>query len=141
MYGQEINISMVYEEKQSKELFLSNDTQYVFPYKFYSVLNFKRFNFQLIVVWFFFSGNKSSSATGRRGKAFRTNNSRNRIFPPPPNVQETNFDCANYEFPGLYADTEANCEVSDIIFSNVFGRVMSKYNNTRVSQVTENKKS
>ena len=47
MYGQEINISMVYEEKQSKELFLSNDdTQYVFPYK--------RFNFQLIVVWFFF---------------------------------------------------------------------------------------
>ena len=141
MYGQEINISMVYEEKQSKELFLSNDTQYVFPYKFYSVLNFKRFNFQLIVVWFFFAGNKSSSATGRRGKAFRTNNSRNRIFPPPPNVQETNFDCANYEFPGLYADTEANCEVSDIIFSNVFGRVMSKYNNTRVSQVTENKKS
>ena len=55
MYGQEINISMVYEEKQSKELFLSNDdTQYVFPYKFYSVLNLKRFNFQLIVVWFFF---------------------------------------------------------------------------------------
>ena len=108
-----------------------------------SVLNVKGFNFQLIVVWFFFcffAGNKSSSATGRRGKAFRTNNSRNRIFPPPPNVQETNFDCANYEFPGLYADTEANCEVSDIIFSNVFGRVMSKYNN-RVSQVTENKKS
>ena len=135
MYGQEINISMVYEEKQSKELFLSNDdTQYVFPYK--------RFNFQLIIVWcvFFFAGNKSSSATGRRGKAFRTNNSRNRIFPPPPNVQETNFDCANYEFPGLYADTEANCEVSDIIFSNVFGRIISKYNN-RVSQVTENKKS
>ena len=81
----------------------------------------ERFNFQLIVVWFlfcFFAGNKSSSATGRRGKAFRTNNSRNRIFPPPPNVQETNFDCANYEFPGLYADTEANCEVSDIIFSD-----------------------
>ena len=94
------------------------------------------FQFQLIG---FFAGTKSS-ATGRRGKAFRTNNSRNRIFPPPPNVQETNFDCANYEFPGLYADTEANCEVSDIIFSNVFGWVMSKYNN-RVSQVTENKKS
>ena len=114
-----------------------------FSYKIYSDLNVKRFNFQLIVVWFlfcFFAGNKSSSATGRRGKAFRTNNSRNRIFPPPPNVQETNFDCANYEFPGLYADTEANCEVSDIIFSNVFGRVMSKYN-SRVSQVTENKKS
>ena len=102
-----------------------------FSYKSYSDLNVKRFNFQLIVVWFlfcFFAGNKSSSATGRRGKAFRTNNSRNRIFPPPPNVQETNFDCANYEFPGLYADTEANCEVSDIIFSNVFARVMSTYN-------------
>ena len=140
MYGQEINISMVYEEKHSKGLFLSNDTQYVFPY-----LRSKcqRFQFSIncrLVFFCFFAGNKSSSATGRRGKAFRTNNSRNRIFPPPPNVQETNFDCANYEFPGLYADTEANCEVSDIIFSNVFGRVMCKYN-TRVSQVTENKKS
>ena len=52
--------------------------------------------------------NKSEA---RRGKVFRENNSRNRIFPPPPNIPETNFDCANYEFAGLYADTEANCEV------------------------------
>ena len=78
------------------------------------------FQFSINCCLVFFAGNKSSSATGRRGKAFRTNNSRNRIFPPPPNVQETNFDCANYEFPGLYADTEANCEVSDIIFSDGF---------------------
>ena len=63
----------------------------------------------------FFAGTKSF---GRRGKAFRTNNSRNRIFPPPPNIPETNFDCANYEFPGLYADTETNCEVSEIRLEN-----------------------
>ena len=49
----------------------------------------------------------------RRGKtAFRSRSGRNRIFPPPPNIPVTNFNCGNYEFPGLYADTEANCEVS-----------------------------
>ena len=50
----------------------------------------------------------------RRGKAFRKNNSRNRLFPAPPSIPDTNFDCANFEFPGLYADTEANCEVSKL---------------------------
>ena len=74
-------------------------------------LKVKMSNVSISINWIFFAGTKSSS--GRRGKAFRTNNSRNRIFPPPPNIPETNFDCANYEFPGLYADTEANCEVSD----------------------------
>ena len=54
----------------------------------------------------------------RRGKVFRKNNSRNRLFPAPPSIQKTNFDCANYEFPGLYADTEANCEVSDFTILN-----------------------
>ena len=49
----------------------------------------------------------------RRGKTtFRSRSGRNRIFPPPPNIPVTNFNCGNYEFPGLYADTEANCEVS-----------------------------
>ena len=58
--------------------------------------------------------NLSSKSENRRGKAFqqRSRSGRNRIFPPPPNIPETNFSCTNYEFPGLYADTETNCEVS-----------------------------
>ena len=57
----------------------------------------------------------SSKSENRRGKATfqqRSRSGRNRIFPPPPNIPQTNFSCANFEFPGLYADTETNCEVS-----------------------------
>ena len=61
----------------------------------------------------FFQGIIKKSES-RRGKAFRKNNSRNRLFPAPPSIPDTNFDCANFEFPGLYADTEANCEVSKL---------------------------
>ena len=58
------------------------------------------------------SDNRISENKQRKGKSFRSRSGRNRIFPPPPNIPETNFNCGNYEFPGLYADTETNCEVS-----------------------------
>lgn len=31
-----------------------------------------------------------------------------------PNIPETGFNCADYEFPGYYADVEAECQVFHI---------------------------